>query len=64
MIETKYVSSMIPSAIPTIPPVVVINFKQQIVLFCDIWKNGDGRTDENTCKINDHFPTEWINLLA
>ena len=49
---------MIPSARPTVPPVVIIIFKRRLFCFaCE-----DGRTDGNLYENNDHYwPGLWIN---
>ena len=49
---TRYMSSMIPSARPTIPPVVII-FSGDVYL--GSFESRDGRTDGNICR------AEWIN---
>ena len=44
-------SSMIPSARPTVPPVAIIFFKLR--LFC--FERFKGRADEHMCENNDHY---------
>ena len=55
-----HVSSMIPSARPTDPPVVIIIFTRR--LFCDILKSG--LTYVNLCENNDHYwPGLWVGRV-
>ena len=63
-VVTRLVLLMISSARHTGPTSSDHYFHATIVLFCNILKSGDGRTDGNLCENNDHYqPGLWIGRV-